>query len=85
MAAKKKLTAFAEAFEEGTESDDEVVVEEPVIVTNEDSNFITARVKGTWTMFWGQSRFEFKDGNRYKIPKDLFNYLRSHGNIYDTL
>lgn len=85
MAAKKKPTAFAEAFEEDAETNDEVVVEEPVIVTNEDSNFITARVKGTWTMFWGQSRFEFKDGNRYKLPKDLFNYLRAHGNIYDTL
>jgi hypothetical protein len=85
MAVKKTPTAFAEAFEEGTESNDEVVVEEPVIVTNGDSDLITARVKGTWTMFWGQLRFEFKDGNRYKLPKDLFNYLRSHGNIYDTL
>jgi hypothetical protein len=36
-------------------------------------------------MFWGTSKYNFEDGKRYKLPKDLYQYLRSHGNIYDTL
>ena len=80
--ARKTNPEFAEAVEE-----DEVVVDEPttVIATSPDSNLVSARVKGTWTMFWGRSRYEFVDGKRYKLPKDLFAYLRSSGNIYDTL
>jgi hypothetical protein len=80
--ARKTNPEFAEAVDS-----DEVVVDEPmpVIATSPDSNLVNARVKGTWTMFWGRSRYEFVDGNRYKLPKDLFAYLRSSGNIYDTL
>jgi hypothetical protein len=80
--SRKTNPEFAEAV-----GDDDVVVygEEPVIATAPDSNLVNARVKGTWTMFWGQSKFEFVDGKRYKLPKDLFAYLRSSGNIYDTL
>jgi hypothetical protein len=25
------------------------------------------------------------DGQRYKLPRELFNYLKKSGNIYDTL
>lgn len=86
MAAKKKPTAFTAEVEEDTiDVADDVVVEEPVVVVNTDSDFVNARVKGTWLMFWGRDSYDFVDGKRYKLPKDLFNYLRSHGNIYDTL
>jgi Holliday junction resolvasome RuvABC endonuclease subunit len=87
MAAKKKPAAFTEVEEvvEEETTPDEVVIEEPVVVVNTDSDIVNARVKGTWVMFWGTSKFDFEDGKRYKLPKDLFNYLRSHGNIYDTL
>lgn len=86
MAAKKKPTAFTEAVEEDSVVEEsEVVIEEPVVVVNTDSDLVNARVKGTWLMFWGTSKYDFEDGKRYKLPKDLYNYLRSHGNIYDTL
>jgi hypothetical protein len=86
MAAKKKPAAFTEVEEVVEETTpDEVVIEEPVVVVNTDSDFVNARVKGTWTMYWGTARYEFEDGKRFKLPKDLFNYLRSHGNIYNTL
>jgi hypothetical protein len=64
---------------------DEVVIDKPVIVSSSDPNFVKARVKGTWVMFWGQDKFDFVDGKSYKLPKDLFNYLRNNGNIYDTM
>ena len=49
------------------------------------SENVSARVKGTWTMFWGQDTWMFNDGHRYKLPRDLFEYLKKNGNIYDTL
>lgn len=86
MAAKKKPAAFTEAVEEDSVVEEsEVVIEEPVVVVNTDSDLVNARVKGTWLMFWGTSKYDFEDGKRYKLPKDLYSYLRSHGNIYDTL
>lgn len=45
----------------------------------------SARVKGTWTMYWGTQVWDFADGQRYDLPVDLFEYLRSRSNIYDTL
>jgi hypothetical protein len=63
----------------------ETVVEEPVVAMAADSNLVSARVKGTWKMFWGRASYNFEDGKRYKLPRDLFNYLKSSGNIYDTL
>lgn len=62
----------------------QVVVQEqePVIVTPTTK---TARIKGTWLMQWGPDKFNFVDGRRYEIPLDLFEYLKSRGNIYDTL
>jgi len=77
-------------FVEVAEDDDVVVygspvIEEPVVAMAADANLVSARVKGTWKMFWGHTSYNFEDGKRYKLPKDLFNYLRSSGNIYDTL
>jgi len=36
-------------------------------------------------MFWGKDTWMFNDGKRYKLPRDLFDYLKKNGNIYDTL
>lgn len=49
------------------------------------SSEVNARVKGSWTMFWGKETWIFNDGHRYKLPRDLFEYLKKNGNIYDTL
>jgi len=49
------------------------------------SSEVSARVKGSWTMFWGQDTWIFNDGHRYKLPRGLFEYLKKNGNIYDTL
>lgn len=62
----------------------------PALFEDEDQEVIvspthkSARVKGTWTMYWGAQEFDFVDGQRYDIPADLYGYLLSHGNIYDT-
>ena len=77
--ATKKASQFAEAVE----TDEAPAVEVQPLEVNSDT--IQARVKGTWTMFWGQLVFNFEDGNRYTIPRDLYNYLKNSGNIYDTL
>lgn len=45
----------------------------------------SARVKGTWQMYWGDKVFDFVDGQRYNLPTDLFDWLRRHDNIYDTI
>lgn len=44
-----------------------------------------AKVKGTWTLYFGDQRWDFVDGHRYDLPLALFEYLVKHGNIYDTL
>ena len=44
-----------------------------------------ARVKGTWTMFFGTQQYDFVDGQYYELPESLFNVLRKSGNIYDTM
>ena len=88
MASRNKPSAFtAEQVEDQNEnnSEDEVVVAEPVTVMSADSDYVNARVKGTWKMFWGNESFDFVDGKRYKIPKDLYAYLLKSSNIYDTL
>ncbi len=84
MPPRKKPDVFVEPIEDVEELDN-VVVEETVTVTSTDDDYTSARVKGTWKMFWGQASYDFKDGNRYKLPKDLYAYLRKSGNIYDTL
>lgn len=88
MASRNKPAAFtAEQVEDQDEFDleNEVFVAEPVTVMSADSDFVSARVKGTWKMFWGTNSYDFVDGKRYKIPKDLYAYLRKSSNIYDTL
>lgn len=73
--AKRKIAEFVE-------EQDSQVEEQPVVVMPDE---IQARVKGTWTMYWGQRAFNFVDGTRYSVPRDLYAYLRKNGNIYDTL
>lgn len=75
--------AQAAFIEEEDESPDEVqqVHEETVV----NSATVTARVKGTWTMYYGGMSYDFKDGQRYKLPRDLYEYLKRNANIYDTL
>ena len=77
----KKANQFAEVVET-TEEETSAVEVQPLEVNSDN---IQARVKGTWTMFWGQQVFNFEDGNRYTMPRDLYNYLKNSGNIYDTL
>lgn len=78
------------------EEEDTPVVEVPsatspkVVVQEEEPVTLTpatkrARVKGSWLQVWGPLRFQFEDGKYYDLPHDLFDYLRQHGNIYDTL
>ena len=65
MASRNKPSAFtAEQVEDQSEtnSEDEVVVAEPVTVMSADSDYVNARVKGTWKMFWGSDSFDFVDG-----------------------
>lgn len=70
---------FNEVVEETT------VDEAPVVVAPGAPAQKKARVKGTWTMFWGGAKFDFEDGKNYTLPSDLYAYLQAHGNIYDTL
>lgn len=67
---------------EAVQQEAPVVVEAPTIVK---PAFKRARVKGTWTQYFGAQRFDFIDGHSYDLPHDLFEYLRQHGNIYDTM
>lgn len=80
---RKTIPSFAEL--EGDEVEDDTVEYTPVVEVTEGTNTVSARVKGTWKMFWGSESFNFEDGKRYKLPKDLYAYLRQSGNIYDTL
>jgi hypothetical protein len=83
MARKKIIKEFVEQEEENLHT---VEIIEPTVVPGGDPDgTVSARVKGTWVMFWGQSSWDFKDGTRYKLPRGLYDYLKSTGNIYDTL
>lgn len=71
-------------FAETDEFDpNDVEVAEPTVVVND--GLVTARVKGTRSMMWGSTVYNFIDGQRVRIPRDLFEYLRSYQNIYDTM
>jgi hypothetical protein len=78
MATKKETNIFAEPVED----DEDIVVAQPAPT---EAGLKRARIKGTWLMHWGGKNFPFEDGKTYQIPADLFNYLKTHGNIYDTL
>lgn len=82
--ATNKTTQIAEVLieEEAPEAPAPAPAPEPTIVAPTTKN---AKIKGTWTMFWGTQRWDFIDGHRYDLPLDLFSYLRKSGNIYDTL
>lgn len=69
--------AVAAAF---TEEDD---VDDTFVVATASTK--SARIKGTWQMYWGGQTFNFVDKQRFTIPSDLFDYLKSRDCIYDTL
>jgi len=76
-AAQKAVEAFTEAPEAA------VIVDSPVVVVN--PYIKSGRVKGTWTMTFGEVVYDFVDGQRYNLPLALYEYLKNSGNIYDTL
>lgn len=80
--ATNKTTQIAEVLIEEEAVEAPAPTPEPTIVAPTTKN---AKIKGTWTMFWGGSKWDFIDGHRYDLPVDLFAYLRKSGNIYDTL
>lgn len=83
--ASRSTTAIAEqAFVTAPEDLPEAVAAEvaPIIVQPTTKN---AKVKGTWTLYFGGERWDFVDGHRYDLSLGLFDYLLKHGNIYDTL
>lgn len=78
MPTNRHQNIFAEPV-----SEDEETVVAPAPAPGSDMR--RARVKGTWTMYWGNKIFNFEDRKTYNIPADLFNHLKAHDNIYDTL
>ena len=74
--ATRRTVDFAEV------SDDLVDVSDEVVVADD---LVSARIKGTWEMNWGDAVYQFVDGKRFRIPRDLFQYLKSRSCIYDTL
>jgi hypothetical protein len=78
MATTRTTNVFAEPI-----SDTEEVIATPAPAPESDQK--RARVKGTWTMYWGNKVYDFEEGKSYNIPSDLFTHLKAHGNIYDTL
>ena len=83
MATKKAIKEFIEVAEEELYVSE--IPEAEVLDARLLTDTVNARVKGTWTQYWGTMQFSFVDGTRYKLPRDLFNYLKNSGNIYDTL
>lgn len=81
---KKEIKEFVE--QEQDQSLYEIARDEAeVLDPNTKDDFVSARVKGSWVMFWSHTSYSFNDGQRYKLPRELFNYLKRSGNIYDTL
>jgi hypothetical protein len=73
----------AQAKKDPVEEVEEVEVAEDAIVVSPET--IRGRVKGTWRMNFAGRSYDFVDGSTYELSKDLYDYLRGHGNIYDTL
>lgn len=82
--ATKNTTKIAEVLIE-EDAVEEAPAPKPVQETVVSPTTKNAKVKGTWTMFYGTNRWDFVDGHRYDLPLDLYDYLRRAGNIYDTL
>ena len=70
-------------FAESDDFMDDAEVAEPAVVVND--GLVSARVKGTRSMLWGNTVYNFVDGQRVRIPRDLHAYLKGYQNIYDTL
>jgi hypothetical protein len=86
MASKKSLTTTTSMFSEPVEEIiEEEILEEKAVVAPGGNGTRKGRIKGTWTMYWGNSIFNFEDGKTYTIPNALYDYLKENGNIYDTL
>jgi hypothetical protein len=89
MATKKpsNVTKTTDLFSEPEVAEvvEETIVEEPVVVAPGAPATKKARIKGTWLMIWGGNRYNFEDGKTFTIPSDLYDYLKSNGNIYDTI
>ncbi len=81
MAASKNTTKIAEVLIED-EAEAPAPTPQPTVVSPTTKN---AKIKGTWTMYYGTGKWDFVDGHRYDLPLDLYEYLRKNGNIYDTL
>jgi hypothetical protein len=78
----RSLTTIAQFAEQDDHTPEAEQVEHETVVNDD---FVNARVKGTWTFYYGGLVYDFKDGQRYKISRDTFNYLKKNGNIYDTM
>jgi hypothetical protein len=90
MATKKtNVTTTDNIFSEPEETTTEVVeTEVPAkasVIAPGAPESKKGRVKGTWKMYWGQETFDFEDGKTYTLPTGLYDHLKNHGNIYDTL
>jgi len=78
------MSALQKAVEAFTEEPEAVVVDSsPEVVVN--PYIKSGRVKGTWTLHFDGTYYDFVDKQRYDLPLDLYHYLLSAGNIYDTL
>jgi len=53
MVSKKQVPQVFVDESTDEDNEDSAVIEEPVVVMSNDSDFVSARVKGTWKMFWG--------------------------------
>ena len=91
MASKKTqnlttISSIFEAPETVVEETEEVTADAaPVVVAPGAPAQRKARIKGTWVMHWVKRSFNFEDGKTYTIPSDLYEYLKGHENIYDTI
>ncbi len=79
VSTTRKTNVFAEPIFE----DEEEVIATPA--PSADSDLKRSRIKGTWAMHWAGKTYNFEDGKTYTIPVGLFEHLKAHGNIYDTL
>ena len=79
VSTTRKTNVFAEPIFE----DEEEVIATPAPSTDPDLK--RSRIKGTWAMYWAGKTYNFEDGKTYTIPVGLFEHLKAHGNIYDTL